>query len=548
MSRKAGRARGRKRDPPLRYAITSAMVRTSMIGVFIRMAELKSWLGRQDPVSQTAIVTQSITVLEQFLRLILEEQLDREAGGPAYDAAKVRGEGKKVRVSRSRLRALRRGFQNIYAIDDMAAECNLPALKRRLAELWAEVIRALNLRHDLIHALGIIEIDAEGTVWIVGEIMEAALADMPKYRVLALLVEASIMEAAGRAGDARRAAERALEICRQVRAEDGKGGGDPWVLVCTGQSLARLRRMAEAEAAYREAAERHPRDVLSLVGMARLMVETDRPEEAVEWYKKAAAIDPSHVATLTGMGHVLAVVQGADGSLAVQRYQDAMRDGYEDVSLRTGYGTALAMLGRSAEAAEQYRMAIKMDPGDAAAYVGLGDALTALKRYAEAIEMYKKGIRAGAAAVSVHHIRLYGAEEDEEPISALGLGGAAAYRGWGNALLELGRNREAVTVLGRAVALDPGKVDAQAGLGRALYKLGRHDEAVIAYQNGIEIDSGSLDAQAGLGRALYKLGRYEEAAIAYRSALILDPSNVRAHAGLRRVLAQMEKRAWGRHY
>lgn len=550
--RRPARARGGRRAdgiPQLRYPITSALIRTSELGVFIRVAQLRSWIGRRDPVSWTAIVTQGVTSLEQLLRLILEELLDkRRKGGPSYVVVRVKGGGGGVRVSRSRIVAFMKGFQNFAAICWMAEKCDLKALRRFLAEHKKDIVGMFGMRHDLTHALATDQIEEEKAMMIIGLAMRAAMDGRPIYVVVALLVEASIMEAAGRAGDARRAAEEALEICDRIlegwRAGGGAGDADagvdagvdgPAVRVCRAHALARLRRTDEAEAAYREAAEQSPRGVLPLLGMGHLLVQAGRPEEAVEWYKRAVAIDPGHVSSRTSMGHALAIVRGADGTRAVQCYREALLSGLEDVSLRAGYGTALAMTGHYGEAAEQYRKAIELDPGDAAAHVGLGNALAALKKHGEAAKMYGEGIRLGAAAVTVRgyaHDYAHDAEEAEGGVFALGLGGAAAHRGLGNSLIETGSPERAAVVLGRAVALDSESLEAQSGLGRALYMCGRYEEAVRAGQRAVEIDAGSLEAQSGLGDALYMCGRYEEAVIAYRAALALDIDDREVRRGL----------------
>ncbi len=53
----------------------------SMLGVFMRMAMLKAGIGSDSEIARMAIVTQSVTVLEQFLRLILELDIDEKARG-----------------------------------------------------------------------------------------------------------------------------------------------------------------------------------------------------------------------------------------------------------------------------------------------------------------------------------------------------------------------------------------------------------------------------------------------------------------------------------
>ncbi len=106
------------------------MVRTSMLGVFVRVAVLKTWVRRRDPVSQTAVVTQGTTSLEQFTRLSLEEDLDERGweGGETHAVVGVRGEDGDVRVSKSRLAAFGRPFQSVRPIREMVEEYDHKAL------------------------------------------------------------------------------------------------------------------------------------------------------------------------------------------------------------------------------------------------------------------------------------------------------------------------------------------------------------------------------------------------------------------------------------
>ena len=90
-----------------------------MLGVFIRMAQLKSKAGSRDPVVKTAIVTQAVTALEQFLRLVLEERLDAE-GGAGSRVVRIRGIKGPVRVSVSRLVASGRGYQSVRKMCELA--------------------------------------------------------------------------------------------------------------------------------------------------------------------------------------------------------------------------------------------------------------------------------------------------------------------------------------------------------------------------------------------------------------------------------------------
>ena len=95
-----------------RFPLTLALVGMGMLDVFIGVAELKARLGSRDPVLKAAIVTQAVTILEQFLRLALEERLDL-LHGRGRMPVRIRGVRRAVWASVSRIGAVDHGFQSV---------------------------------------------------------------------------------------------------------------------------------------------------------------------------------------------------------------------------------------------------------------------------------------------------------------------------------------------------------------------------------------------------------------------------------------------------
>jgi len=91
----------------------------------------------------------------------------------------------------------------------------------------------------------------------------------------------------------------------------------------------------------------------------------------------------------------------------------------------------------------------------------------------------------------------------------------------GNALVTLGRHKEAIEAYQQAVAIDPKQTYAYYGLGNALDTLGRHKEAIEAYQQAVAIDPKFVHAYNALGNALDTLGRHKEAIEAYQKFISL---------------------------
>jgi tetratricopeptide (TPR) repeat protein len=93
------------------------------------------------------------------------------------------------------------------------------------------------------------------------------------------------------------------------------------------------------------------------------------------------------------------------------------------------------------------------------------------------------------------------------------------------ALCEGGRFVEAVDLVQRALAVDPGNARANKLLAMALHRIGRHDEALAAFDRAIAQQPDFADAHGGRGDVLLDLGRHAEAVASYDQALALVPDS-----------------------
>ena len=95
----------------------------SMLGAFMRMAMLKDGVGSGSEIVRIVVVTQSVTVLEQFLRLILELDIDEKARGKGRVVIKsIEGIEAAIAMSEARFKSSMSGFQSEAAVRRMAAE------------------------------------------------------------------------------------------------------------------------------------------------------------------------------------------------------------------------------------------------------------------------------------------------------------------------------------------------------------------------------------------------------------------------------------------
>lgn len=100
----------------------------------------------------------------------------------------------------------------------------------------------------------------------------------------------------------------------------------------------------------------------------------------------------------------------------------------------------------------------------------------------------------------------------------------------GTVLGELGRVREALPALERAVALDPEHSEARNQLANALLLTGRPREALVQYLEAVRLDPGNVESVFNLAMLLDRQGDHDEAVIYYRRFLDLAPPRLAPHA------------------
>jgi hypothetical protein len=114
----------------------------------------------------------------------------------------------------------------------------------------------------------------------------------------------------------------------------------------------------------------------------------------------------------------------------------------------------------------------------------------------------------------------------------------AAQLNRGNALAELGRFVEALTVYDAALAVVPGHAQTHLNRGNALSSLGRSVEAVAAYDRALSINPDQGSALIGRGGALQALNRHRDAITDFDRAAVIDKTSAdaRHNAALARLV------------
>jgi predicted O-linked N-acetylglucosamine transferase (SPINDLY family) len=86
---------------------------------------------------------------------------------------------------------------------------------------------------------------------------------------------------------------------------------------------------------------------------------------------------------------------------------------------------------------------------------------------------------------------------------------------------QQGRNTEALSLIGRAVGVNPNSAMALQSQGNVLHAIGRHNDALASYEKSLSIAPASATSWSNRGNALLALKRFQEALESYEKALSL---------------------------
>jgi Tfp pilus assembly protein PilF len=143
--------------------------------------------------------------------------------------------------------------------------------------------------------------------------------------------------------------------------------------------------------------------------------------------------------------------------------------------------------------------AIEVDPDNYFAQGNLAAALAARGHLAEAVTHYKKAFQ----IKPFYHLE--------------------AYYQLGLALMQLGRDQEAIDQFKSLLMAVPQRFDAHFNLGVLLARNGKAEESLAHYTAALQLRPNSPEALNNVGAALADLGRFAEAIPYYRAALQISP-------------------------
>jgi tetratricopeptide (TPR) repeat protein len=283
--------------------------------------------------------------------------------------------------------------------------------------------------------------------------------------------------------------------------------------------LLSMDRHQEAEASFRRAAEIAPGDEAGWLGLARVLLHTNRPEEAASILNGLLKQDPEHgyARQLLGRAYLQAgdaeraKTELARGAGSDPDWSDSWE--LELLAYRAGYRAAINTAQRAVEAGEP-ELAIQAlaplratHPTDVTVLTWLSTAHLAANQPDSALEVLHVAER--------HH--------PDHFVVHLQLGDALARRG------DLPR---AIAHVSRAIELNPGSGPAYVQKARLLRQVRDAEGARDALEAAIRRDAGDLSAWIMLGEVQYGLKRFDEMAETMERAAARFPHVPAPLAGL----------------
>jgi protein O-GlcNAc transferase len=187
-------------------------------------------------------------------------------------------------------------------------------------------------------------------------------------------------------------------------------------------------RLAEAEAAMREALRLSPESTVAVANLGAVLRARGRREEALAIYQQALQAAPDAAAVLVNQANLLNELKRWPEALASALHASSKAPG--NPGAHNARGNALRNLGRYAEAIVSYREAVRISPSHFGAWLNLGNTLCQAAQPDAALEAYAKALAVGPADARVH-------------------------LGSGHAFAQLKRWADASAAYDQAYALDP---------------------------------------------------------------------------------------------
>ena len=245
-----------------------------------------------------------------------------------------------------------------------------------------------------------------------------------------------------------------------------------------GNAAAREGRLAEAEAAYRQAVSADATNPRAHQSLGAVLVRRGNPQAALEHFGVAVRLQPENARAHSDLGVLLGEFGRNDRAL--EHLGRALELEPELVEARLSLGSVQARLGRLDEAEATYRRVLESDTGNGDARLGLGAVLAQTGNFEQAVVELQEALR---------H------EPGDERTSRIHFGLAEA-------LVRTGQLEEALPHYTRVREIEPAEGLAWLREATVLMGLGRFDDAKGVLEARLGVDPADDRAAHSLARLL----------------------------------------------
>lgn len=214
---------------------------------------------------------------------------------------------------------------------------------------------------------------------------------------------------------------------------------------------------------------------------------------------------------------------------AIIKYEEALQldTKIHKATLFYQLGLAYGKSNREKEAIQSLINATQEDPKFVKAHKKLGDIYQRRREFVAAANSYSHAIETDSSFTPAYGglARTKFATENIEGVIKLMHEAVSINPDYtdghlllGTALIQMGRQHEALKPLKKAVDLDANNAEIHFRLGEALYGIGDYREARVSSERALRIDKDLARAQSLLGDAHFKLGELQEAKMWYLKA------------------------------
>ncbi len=301
----------------------------------------------------------------------------------------------------------------------------------------------------------------------------------------------------------RGAGERAAEVLAALTVADADNAA-AWGNL--GVIYQQLGRHKEAENALRRAARIEPSNALIRANLAKLFLETGRPELAIKELEAVLRLGQSEEASAQASQLLLGMYTSYGNELikrrrwgtAVKVYEKALALAPDNPQILFNLGLSHLRDKEPKLAREYFDRAAQIEPDNAKIHYHLGELFDEQDRFDDAMRAYNRALSAQPTAD-------VGIEDVARRMSLI-----TARRAFRD-----GNHNAAERILKHIIQQYPDEVATHFYLALIYEKTGRIDEAVSEYREVIRISPGHMGARLNLGRMFEQLWLEEEALAEY---------------------------------